>query len=169
MKKKNVLFLLALCVIGLWIVFIKMHDTYLESKETKRIYFQKHYDYYKVMKKNGFYTEEIALIKHHCKKSNDFHKCLAMTTAIKVAEQGTELVKKSGVGYSHNNLFSIKGQYGFIEYDSRKDSINDFMWKYLKYRHKNNCTEMMTKSNYLKYNETRKYNCLYTIRQFDYI
>ena len=47
------------------------------------------------MKSQGFYDDEIELIKEECKdlpEGGTFHHCVAMTTAIKVSENGQDLI-----------------------------------------------------------------------------
>ena len=173
MKKNAFAFIwFAVVLFTIRAMYMNFNELQADSRIQEEKHIQKEWGYYQAMIKNWFITEEIALIKNYCKKVPNwwnFHRCLSMTTAIKVAEQWKSTTNRAGVWFSHNNLFSFKGNYGFKEYDSRIESIHDFMGKYNTLWYKNNCTEMMTKSNYLPYNENRKYNCLYTIRQFDHI
>ena len=161
-------------LICLWLLsnVVKTNEEIHEDTNTttEEEHIQKHYDYYVIMKDNWFLDEEIELIKEYCKVVPEwwtFHNCLAMTTAIKVAENWKTTANVKSVAYSHNNLFSIRWGSSYKEYSTRLESISEFMEKYNTYWYKNNCTEMMTRSKYLAYSEDWKYNCLYTVRAFD--
>ena len=179
MKKKMIIVLYIIIVIwvlaAIWLInnIIKQDSSNIYAAtqtKTQEDNLRKHYEYYLVMKENWFYDEEISLIKDYCKKVPEwdtFHHCLALTTSIKVSENGKELINKRSVAYSMNNLFSFKENWHFKEYNSRLESIDDFFISYNEYWYKNNCTEMLTKSNYTDYSEDWRHNCLYTFRTFD--
>lgn len=75
----------------------------------------------------------------------------------------------AGVG-TRNNLFAVYNSYykSFLSYNSRMDAISEWLDKYETYRYKNNCSEMLTRSNYcVSHCNDWVANCWTTFNKFE--
>ena len=117
---------------------VEINVKYADENKNKKVWH--------IMKEYWFTDDELSYIWSRCSAFENPLRCKAMITH--VCKQETQCWE-AGV-WLRNNLFWVydsSSKY-FPSYDSRMDSIKEWLDKYESYRHKNSCSEMISKSRY---------------------
>ncbi len=118
-----------------------------------------------LMKEYWFTDEELRIIWFECQKSESPLRCKAMITH--TCKQETNCWK--AWVWLRNNLFWVYNSHTkrFDSYPSRISSIQDWLDRYNKFRHKNSCEEMITRSKYcVSWCNDRVPNCKLIFNKF---
>lgn len=114
---------------------------------------------------NIFTDEEKKYIWEQCLQTPNPFRCKAMTTHTCYQETHCG---NAWVG-TRNNLFWVYNSHykTFLSYDSRMESIKEWLEKYKTYRYNNSCSQMITRSRYcVSWCNDRVPNCKNTFIKF---